>query len=78
MSLTEFCPENCLEFRQRQVGGCLTCREGWVTEPECCLCDQVGNETHAFYRSEDGQQCLRKFCYVSNLHPVMFAATGAS
>ena len=39
--------------------GCVLCKVGYVSEPECCDCDIIGNETHAFYRAADGR-CLRK------------------
>ena len=45
--------------------GCTVCNVGYVSEPECCDCDTIGNESHAFYRTSDGR-CLRKLCLIVN------------
>ena len=57
-----FCKLNCDERGEK---GCDSCIVGYVSVPECCDCDTIGNETHAFYRTPDGK-CLRKLCLNDN------------
>ena len=44
-----YCKLNCLETGDM---GCVSCKEGYITAPECCSCD-VG-----FEETEDGE-CQR-------------------
>ena len=54
--LVAFCKQNCAVRGDR---GCDSCQVGYISEPKCCNCDTIGNETHAFYKTPDGK-CLRK------------------
>ena len=52
-----FCRRNCRSFIPRG-SGCATCNPGYISPPECCDCDTVGNATHAFYKTPTNE-CLR-------------------
>ena len=54
---TAFCKNHCESIGDH---GCNTCTHGYVTEPECCVCDTIGNDTHAFYKTTN-DECERKF-----------------
>ena len=51
-----FCKNNCAETGS---SGCITCKTGYISEPECCECDTTGNATHAFYKTPS-EECKRK------------------
>ena len=66
-----FCKQNCAETGER---GCDSCKIGYVSEPECCDCDTIGNETHAFYRTTDGKCLCKSYLFLTNGTTVEAAA----